>query len=58
MLDRSLAFPGYEAVIEWVRTDSVLVLKVALPETSIVAVPMVVAPSLKVMVPVGLGPES
>jgi len=50
--------PPYTAVMEWAEgvTVSALVLKVATPELS-VPVPRVVAPSLKVTVPVGGPPE-
>jgi hypothetical protein len=48
-----LVSPEYDAVIECAPTASVEVLNVAVPELS-VPVPICVAPSLKVTVPVGL----
>ena len=47
--------PAYTPVIEWLATDKVDVVNVALPLLS-VPVPSVVDPSLKVTVPVGVPP--
>ncbi len=58
MLVASLELPPYAAVIEWVPTASALVLNVALPELLTVPLPKVVEPSLKVTLPVAVGPES
>ena len=54
-----LPSPPYTAVIEWgdPLRESVVVLKVATPEPFSVPVPSVVAPSLKVTVPVGVPVE-
>src|SRR5881396_3211640 len=54
MLVLKFPSPPYEAVIEWLPTDSELVVvNVAWPELS-VPVPSVVLPSLNVTVPVGV----
>lgn len=55
VLPLKFVLPPYTAVIEWLATDKVEVLKVALPLLS-VPVPSVVEPSLKVTVPVGVPP--
>jgi len=53
VLGASLASPPYEAESEWLPTANAEVLKVAVPPPS-VAVPMVVEPSRKVIVPVAV----
>src|SRR5256885_10691493 len=52
-LGRKLVLPLYPAVIAWLPADSKFVLNAAVPALS-VPVPTVVAPSLKVTVPVGV----
>src|SRR5437016_2649901 len=53
VLARSFASPPYTAVIEWLATDKLLVVKVAMPPLS-VPVPRIVEPSLNVTVPAGV----
>src|SRR5205823_5987523 len=54
VLPLKLASPPYDALIEWEPTANVLVTNVAWDEPLSVPVPRVVAPSLKVTVPVGV----
>ena len=54
VLPLKLPSDPYSAVIEWVATVSDDVSYVATPEPLSVPVPMLVAPSLKVTVPVGI----
>jgi hypothetical protein len=54
VLVRKLPSPAYTAVIEWEPPESEDVVNVASPEALSVPVPRVVAPSLKVTVPVGV----
>src|SRR5688572_24005318 len=58
MLPALLASPEYTAVIEWLPATSVFVVHCACPLASATAphVPIVVAPSLKLTVPVGFAP--
>ena len=53
VLTEKLAFPPYTAVMGWVPTLRMVVLKVATPALS-VTVPRVVVPFLKVTEPVGV----
>jgi hypothetical protein len=53
VLAAKLASPAYAAAIEWLPDVSVAVVNVATPATRAL-VPSVVAPSLKVMLPVGV----
>jgi len=49
-----LVSPLYTAVMEWVLTERLKIANVATPPTPTVEEPSVVAPSLKVTVPVGV----
>jgi hypothetical protein len=51
-----LTSPEYSAVIEWVPTERLAVVREARPDAFSVAVPRLVAPSRNVTVPVGTPP--
>ena len=53
VLALKLPLPPYAAVMEWLATLSADVVKVAVPAVNVLA-PNVVAPSLKVAVPIGV----